>query len=368
MTAASDRENQELKLCRALLKGRYPSHVRELLLSRYPISMYEAGLDENSSAYGHGGYVLIPELPAGVTARASRRPDLLEESFLVRALAPAGGWMSARLLQRLADAADEYGEGHVHLSTGGTIEINTTQDKALQLVQSLNEFGLDVGSTGDDLRAVVACCGPARCDAAVVDSTAIATYLGKRFIDEQQYPGFPHKCKPAVAGCPNDCVRAMMQKDHAFVGVYQDLPRVDAERLEVWLDGGGDLEGLLRSCPARAIRRRGRSVTIEDHCLRCMICINRCPGFRPGDERGVRWVIGGKYGSRGPSGPMAGRVIIPFIPVHGDDYAELGDIFERFLDLWSEFGRRKERIGDFILRYGPDRVLEEMGVAAEGGR
>lgn len=369
MVAESAPGDDGLKMCRSLLAGEYPSHVRELLASRYPIAMYETGLSANESSFGHGGFVLFSELSAGVTYRSSRRPDIIRESVLVRVLAPAGGWVSAELLDRLADAADRYGEGHIHLTTGGTIEIYVPRENILPLVAVLNDFGLDVGSTGDDLRGITACCGPARCDAALVDSTGIATYLGQRFIDEQQYPGFPHKCKTAVAGCPNDCIRAMTQKDHAFVGVYRDLPRLDQERLRAWIAGGGDLDSVIRSCPKMALRLDGNQLSIDDaRCIRCMVCINRCPAFRPGRERGVAWVVGGKYGFRGPAGAMVGQILYPFIPVDGDDYTPIGDVFARFLDVWSNHGVTKERIGDFVHRYGAENILCEMGQEPEGGR
>lgn len=355
------------KMCRALLGGKYPSHVRELLASKYPIAMYESALETNQSSFGHGGFVLFDELPAGVTYRRSRRPDLLAESVTVRALSPAGGWVSADMLDKLADAADRHGEGLVQLTTGGTIQIYVDRKNVLPLVADLNKFGLDVGSTGDDLRGVTACCGPARCDAAVVDATSIATYLGQRFMDEQQYPGFPHKCKTAVAGCFNDCIRATMQKDHAFVGVYRDLPVIDQGRLQAWIDDGADMVLFQESCPSDAIRFDGRQASIDgERCNRCMVCINHSPAFRPGKERGVAWFVGGKYGYRGPAGPMVGQMLVPFIPVAGGDFTLVGDLFEKFLDVWSAHGASKERIGEFIVRYGPEHILREMALTPAG--
>jgi sulfite reductase alpha subunit len=342
--------------------------VRELVASKFPIAMYEAGLADGTPAWGHGGFLLLDDLAAGVTYRASRRPDLVSESVLVRVLAPVGGWFSADLLDRMADAADQHGEGLIHLTTGGTIEIYVPRENVMPLVAALNDCGLDVGSTGDDLRGVTACCGPARCDCAIVDATGLATAIGRQFMDEQQYPGFPHKCKTAVAGCANDCIRAVMQKDHTFVGVYRDLPRLDQERLREWIAGGGEMDALMAACPGAAIRFDGQEAVIDgDRCARCMVCINRSPAFRPGRERGVAWVVGGKYGCRGPAGPMVGTVLIPFIPVVDGDYSQVADVFARFLEVWSEHGGIKERVGDFIVRYGTDNILREMGLDPEGG-
>lgn len=364
-------ELDKLPFCSQLSRGKYPSHVKELAATRYPLEMYETGLKENESAFGHGGYICIPELPAGASVRASRHPELLDESPFLRILGTAGGWMSAETLERLADLAERYGSGLVHFTAGGTVEIYTSKENMVALVRELNAFGFDVGSTGDDLRCITACCGPARCDLALVDAPAIATYLGERFMEDQQYPGFPQKCKSAVAGCPNDCIRAMMQKDHSFVGVYRDAPVIDNQGFGQWVQEGGNFVQLLEACPDRALKVKQDSSGVQlevdgEACSHCMVCINLCPAIRPGRERGVAWVVGGKYGHRGPQGPMVGYVLVPFIPVKGpEDYPALGDLFGAFLELWTEYGKRKERIGDFVTRLGPRRILQELGLSAE---
>lgn len=360
---------KELFFCSRLLEGPYPSHVKELASSRYPLGIYETGLKEGSSAFGPGGYLSIPELPAGASLRVSRYPELWEESPFIRILGPAGGWMSAETLEALADLAERYGWGLVHFTAGGTLEIYTTRENIVPLVRELNALGYDVGSTGDDLRCITACCGPARCDMALVDAPALATYLGQRFIDEQQFPGFPQKCKSGVAGCPNDCIRAMMQKDHSFIGVYRDLPVIDESLLAEWIKKGGDWQVLIASCPEGALKIEGGSLHLKidpEACTRCMTCINLCPAIRPGKERGVAWVVGGKYGHRGPQGPMVGYVLVPFLPIRGpEDYDALGDLFGAFLELWADQAKRKERVGDFVARVGPTRILRELGLKVE---
>ncbi|MBE3581144.1 MAG: hypothetical protein IMW96_05845 [Thermoanaerobacteraceae bacterium] len=355
-------------LCRLLLEGKYPSHVRELAATGYPLALYEAGLKDGFPAFEGGGYVSIPEIPAGASTRSSRYPDLLEDSTFLRILCPAGGWVSAATLEALADLAEDYGLGLIHFTTGGTLEIYTPRENMVPLVRELNRLGLDVGSTGDDLRCVIACCGPARCDAALIDAPALATYLGERFMEDQQYPGFPHKCKSGVGGCPNDCIRAMMQRDNSFVGVYRDLPLVDEQRFGEWVARGGPWRELAEACPGTALKihegSRGLRVEIEgEKCLRCMTCINFCPAIEPGRERGVAWVVGGKYGRRGGQGPMVGHVLVPFIPVRGpEDYPLLGDLFGALLELWTEHGKTKERMGDFVSRWGLERIRRELGL------
>lgn len=348
-------------LRRRLIDGPSPSHVKELEKSRYPLLMYDYGLKTNRSAFGPDGGPGIEDLPGGVGVRNSRLPDCQPESPYIRLLAPVGGWLHPDLLDALADCADRFGESHIHLATGGAIEIYLAREQVLPAVKELNRLGLDVGSTGDGIRCIVSCCGQARCDAALVDANAIAHYLGERFIAEQQYPSYPHKVKTAVAGCPNDCIRAGSQKDHSFIGVFKGGPIINHDRLEQWLREGGSLEALSRGCRGQAITIcQGKIGFDKERCFGCMNCINSCPACRPGKERGVAWVAGGKYGSRGPKGPMPGLVLIPFIPVTSGDYSAIGDIYGAFLELWDTHGNEKERIGDFICRWGPERVVADM--------
>lgn len=282
---------------------RYPHHLGELSRSSYPVALYRSAAQRNRSPFGPEDPEVILPLPAGMGQRLARKDDEWPWSAYLRVLPPAGGWMSADLLEALADLVEEWGAGLLHLACGGTWEIYTTPEQALPLVRKLNALGLDVGSTGDDLRCLVACAGPARCDQALVDAPALATYLGERFMDEQQYPALPRKCKSAVAGCARDCVRAG-HHDLGFIGVEE----------------------------------QGRGT-------------------------GVMMMVGGQYGGR----PRAGQVLVPFVPLAGEDYAPVGDLCARFLEVWSRLAGNRERVGEFVARLGRRRVLEEMGWTSGGG-
>lgn len=262
--------------------------------------LYARGLAMGCSPWGRGGFFYLPELPSGVVLRTSRYPEIAGELACLRVLAPAGGWLGAETLELLADCAERFGMGLVQFSTGGSIQVFVPVEKAVEAVRFLNAGGLDVGSTGDDLRAITSCCGPQRCDLAVVDAPALATYLGQQFIEDQQYPSFIHKVKLAVAGCANDCIRAAMQKDIALVGV----------------------------------RRKGRV--------------------------GVMLVAGGKYGFRGTKGPMVGRVVVPFLSL-AEGFAPVRQAVSSLLEVWNDLGRRKERLGDFLARVGIEEVRKAIG-------
>ncbi len=355
------------------MDGPYPSHLGELRESGFPMAMVAEGLRLNRSQWGMGGYVSIPPLLSGVSVIGSNRPELSGEITGIRLLGVPGGFLSPSLMKGLADIADEYGDGRVRWTTAGSIEVFVQRERMLAAVEAANRLGMDVGSTGDDVRSISACPGSYRCDLALVNAPEIAFALGCATIDDQQYPGLPNKVKGGVSGCPNDCCRVQMEKDHAYVGVFRGAPEVDDGVMDWWeregrfsmgsvgSSPGVDREYLVRKCPGNAIARAGDSVAIDSEaCRHCMMCISRCPAIRPGGERGVAWVVGGKYGHRGGNGPMVGFVLAPFLPAVGPDYAEIVQLHRRFLDLFADYGRRKERVGDMLVRLGLRTVLELM--------
>jgi dissimilatory sulfite reductase alpha subunit len=91
-----------------------------------------------------------------------------------------------------------------------------------------------------------------------------------------------------------------------------------------------------------------------------MYCSNKVPGVRPGGDRGVAVLVGGKL--RGKFGPMLSRVLVPFIKAEGPDYKEIFDCIEKFTEVYDANARKKERVGDFMLRIGIDEFYKLAGV------
>jgi len=62
---------------------------------------------------------------------------------------------------------------------------------------------------------------------------------------------------------------------------------------------------------------------------------------------------------------MVGFALASFIPAVPPDYLEVVEIYKRFLDLYADYGRRKERVGDMVVRLGLRTVLELMEMEAD---
>lgn len=366
-------EGAKTPLMDELEKGPYPSYVKELKNSRFPLLLYEEALRLKETQTSAGGYVSLPGVAAGVLARATKRPEIAREMNLIRVMAPLGNFYSAQCMRKICKIVNEEGVGLLHLhSTGKNLEIlDIPMDKLQSIVKRINEeAGLDVGSTGDDFRRPIECLGPLRCENALIDTIGIARYFmsPEGYLDDIQFPRFPHKSKLKISGCPNDCARGSHKADLFIVGVFRDAPKVDQKKLAemVKQKGEEELNQVIKRCPGGSgtMNWDGKTLTINSElCLHCMYCINKFSGaIRPGDDRGAAILVGGK--SRGKFGPMLPKVLVPFVKAAPPKYREIFDVIDKVVNYWDENARKKERLGDFIYRVGFDKVMEAAGVAA----
>jgi len=348
----------------AVAQGPWPSHVNELKQTKYPVRMYEEALQKRTTQWGYGGYVSLPGVAAGVLVRASARPEITKGSNFLRIMDPCGNFFKADAMRQLCDIADKYAYGLLHLlSTGGDLEMLGIPTENLKpAVEEITRIGFDVGSTGDDYRTSEECIGPAKCDLALYDTLGFRYAWYQRFLDDVQYPRFPHKVKCKFSACPNDCVRGGQKADIFVCGVFKDLPKIDQAKVAAWVKGGGDIGTVCTRCPGGCLKWDAvQGLSIDgDSCFRCMYCINKIPGVRPGDDRGMAILVGGKM--RGKYGPMLAKVLVPFMKAEPPDYREVFDFIERLTEVYDANARKKERIGDFLLRIGMDEFFRLVGV------
>jgi hypothetical protein len=57
--------------------GKYPSYVKELKETKFPLLLYEEALRLKETQTSAGGYVSIPGVAAGVLARATKRLEIV---------------------------------------------------------------------------------------------------------------------------------------------------------------------------------------------------------------------------------------------------------------------------------------------------
>ena len=172
-----------------------------------------------------------------------------KNNFSLR-LQVVGGNLTAENLKKIAEVAEKYGDGHVHLTSRQSVEIPFVKlDDVEEVKAELAKGGCKPGVCGPRVRTVTACQGNQICPSGNIDSYDIAQKLDERYFARE----LPHKFKFGVTGCQNKCLKSeendvgvkgasiVKWKEDACIqcGVCVKACRTDAIKLE---DGKIELE------------------------------------------------------------------------------------------------------------------------------
>ncbi|MEM0468454.1 MAG: sulfite reductase, dissimilatory-type subunit alpha [Pyrobaculum sp.] len=347
--------------------GPWPSHVDELKKTRYPLEAYAAGLAARKTMWAAGS-AKIRYVYTGFIARRTRDGKISELHF--RVWQPSGYLYSTEKLRKLVDFADKYGLGLIELAgQQGMMIISIQPELADEAVDYLrNVVGTDVGATGDTIREIAACIGPALCEFSLYDTLeARDKFLTHPKIYEwMSNQLFPFKFKAKFSGCPFDCTRAVHRADFGFIGVWEGAPDVDLELFRKKVEAGEvDPVKLAADCPSGAIQwdAERKELKIDgSRCKKSMHCIRTAfPAIKPGRKRKVAVVIGG--GSKGRFGPKLGAFIGYLQP---DQIKDAIDLTFKVIGPWEAEAQPKYRLGDYVMQIGLDKFIEKAGIKLEG--
>ena len=251
----------------------------------------------------------------------------------------------------------------MHGSTGDIVFLGTRTAELEPIFAELTEAGFDLGGSGSDMRTPSCCNGMARCEWACYDTMAFCNDMTQTYQDELHRPAFPYKFKIKASGCPNDCVASIARSDMSVIGTWRDDIQIDPAAVKEYalagkLNIGRDVAA---RCPTRCMDWDGNALTIDNsNCVKCMHCINAMPkALSPGKDRGATILIGAKAPI--VQGALLASVLIPFIKLE-QPYEDVKELIAAMWDLWSEHGKNRERIGEFIQRIGLGNFLEQIGL------
>lgn len=359
-----------------LEKGPWPSFVKDLktLADKKPmvrdmLGQLEKSYRDKRGYWKHGGLVGVMGYGGGVIGRYSALPEEFpgcSHFHTVRVNQPSGWFYTSEALNELMDIWDEHGSGllNMHGSTGDLVFLGTVTDELEPTFRALTAKDWDLGGSGSDLRTPSCCVGPARCENACYDTLALTYNLTHKYQDELHRPMFNYKFKIKMSGCPNDCVAAIARSDMGIIGIWRDAIQVDQAAVAEYVDSGLNIqEFVVEKCPTGCISLEGKELKIENgNCVKCMHCINvMSKALTVGKERGAAITLGAKAPI--VDGALFGSVMIPFMKLETEeDYEELHDFMERLFEFWDEYGKSRERIGEFIERISLKAFLEGVGL------
>lgn len=273
-------------------------------------------------------------------------PQRQENMFSMR-LKVVSGNLDAEKLRAIADAAEKYGSGYVHITSRQQIEVPFVKLEDVEAARNeLEKKGISGGSAGKRVRAVVACQGDRICRNGLIDCEKLACMIDEKYFGE----AVPKKLKIAVTGCPAACVRPQ-ENDFGVMGT------VKPEIMEENCVGCKLCE---KACKVGAIKVLEDKACIDtEKCILCGACIAACRKDALRAEKiGCTIFVGGKAGRQ----PRQGTKILELA-----DEGHLFSILEKTFEYYRKEGLDGERLGDLLDRQGIEKYLDTIGCALPDG-
>ncbi len=274
--------------------------------------------------------------------RDKTTPDCFNARVITR-----NGKITTAESQAIAKAAELYGSGEITMTTRLTVEIQRVPYSNIDALRSfLQQAGLETGGTGSKVRPVVSCKGTT-CQYGLIDTFQLAAEIHERFYKGYHEVQLPHKFKIAVGGCPNNCVKPVLN-DIGIVG--QRVPQLDLEKCR-----SCGLCQPAKACPIQIIHQDGRTKPQLDltACNHCGRCIGTCP-FHVFDQSvdGYRIYIGGRWGKKIQHGQPLDTIFT--------SKEEVLAIVEKAILFFRAQGITGERFADTIARIGFAEVQHQL--------
>jgi anaerobic sulfite reductase subunit C len=246
---------------------------------------------------------------------------------------PYSAEFTAEQIGIIADIAEKYGSGSVHVTPRQTIEI---PDIELAYIDEIREFirnsGLYTGSSDKYIRNVMACSRWCLYNASPLSD--LAAQINRKYQNRK----LPGKTIISLSGCDFSCVRSRTSD----IGVIarSEIKLTDKKCKQCSLCIKEPL-----GCQVDAITLTDEGVQIDtERCVRCGFCTNICrPGTIEVNLRSFDIFLGGKGGVK----PREAEF---FRNVSSED--SLVRYIDAVLDKYVSAAAEGERIGDVIDRLG----------------
>ena len=262
-----------------------------------------------------------------------------KNNFSLR-LRVVGGNLSAVQLAKIAEVAEKFGEGHVHLTSRQSVEIPFIKlDDIDDVKAALAEGGVEPGVCGPRVRTITACQGEAVCPSGCIDTYSLAKELDDRYFARE----LPHKFKFGITGCQNNCLKA----EENDVGIKGGIK-------VAWRESECINCGVCeKACRTNAITINGGKIGVdESKCNYCGRCLKSCPTEAWDTVHGYILSFGGLFGNS----ISKGETIIPFI----EDKEKLFAVCDAAIEFFAENADPGERFKFTIDRVGKDKFTEKI--------
>ena len=264
-----------------------------------------------------------------------------KNNFSLR-LAVVGGNLTAENLKKIAEVAEKYGDGHVHMTSRQSVEIPFIKlDDVEEVKAELAKGGVKPGVCGPRVRTITACHGNQICPSGNIDTYGLAQELDERYFARE----LPHKFKFGVTGCQNNCLKA----EENDVGIK-------GASIVSWDEASCIMCGVcVKACREGAITMEDGKIQLEQSkCNYCGRCQKACPTDAWKGESGYLVSFGGLFGNQ----IHKGQTLLPVIT----DKEQLFRVTDAAIQFFDDNANPSERFQFTIERVGEDKfkkVIEE---------
>lgn len=269
-----------------------------------------------------------------------------QKGYFSLRLQVVGGMLTAENLKAICEAAEQFGQGYVHLTSRQGVEIPFVKFEDIEAIRArLAEGGCKPGVCGPRVRTVTACQGNAVCPSGNIDTYRIAEELDKRYFGRD----LPHKFKFGVTGCQNNCLKA----EENDLGIKGALKVSWDEEACI---GCGVCE---KACREQVIIMEGDKLKLDmKKCTSCGRCVKSCPADAWKGKSGYQVSFGGLFGNTINKGES-------FLPVIESE-EQLFRVTDAAIEFFEMHALPGERFKFTLDRVGWDSFKRAMKEAYEG--
>ena len=283
---------------------------------------------------------------AGVDYAALKKGGFMrqkQKGFFSLRIQVVGGNLTAENIKTVAEVAEKYGKGYVHMTSRQGIEIPFVNFEDIEEVKAeLAKGGVKPGVCGPRVRTVTACQGSEICPSGCIDTYSLAQELDEHYFGRE----LPHKFKFGVTGCQNNCLKA--------------------EENDIGIKGGMEVSWVEdkcivceKACRQGAIKCEGNKVTINrDQCNYCGRCVKSCPTDAWEGNSGYLVSFGGLFGNQ----IYKGEQLLPIV----HDKETLFRVTDAAIDFFRDHANPGERFRLTLQRVGEVEFRKKIKEAYEG--
>ena len=269
-----------------------------------------------------------------------------QKGFFSLRIQVVGGNLTAENIKAVADVAEKYGKGYVHMTSRQGIEIPFINFEDIEEVRAkLADGGVKPGVCGPRVRTVTACQGSEICPSGCIDTYSLAKKLDEHYFGRE----LPHKFKFGVTGCQNNCLKAE-ENDVGIKGAAQVSWKEDT------CIHCGVCE---KACRENAISFKDDKLVIDtEKCNYCGRCAKSCPVDAWDVNEAYIVSFGGTFGNH----ISKGQEFLPLITSE----EQLFRVTDAAIQFFDDYANPGERFKFTIDRVGAEKLQEVLKGAYNG--